>query len=87
MAIYLGSSPDHATTVPLVLNPNTGLVSPQYHLVFDDHFSTTDCLAMDKIPTTWPDLFKKSSVNYLDQDLHDQHKLHPSWNEPQPSTV
>jgi len=69
MAIYLGNSPDHASTVPLVLNPNTGLISPPYHLVFDDHFSTTNCLATDTIPTTWPDLFKHSSTNYLDPDL------------------
>jgi hypothetical protein len=34
MAIYLGNSPDHATTVTLVLNPSTGLVSPHYHSVF-----------------------------------------------------
>jgi len=87
MAIYLGNSLDHATTVPLVLNPNTGLVSPQYHLVFDDHFSTTDCLAPNKIPTTWPDLFKNSSANFLDPDLYDQHTLHPSWNDSQSSTV
>jgi hypothetical protein len=60
MAIYLGNSPDHASTVPLVLNPTTGLVSPQYHLVFDNHFSTTNCLATDTIPTPWPGLFKYS---------------------------
>ena len=26
--------------VPLVRNPTTGFVSPQYHVVFDDHFYT-----------------------------------------------
>jgi len=87
MAIYLGNSPDHATTVPLVLNPNTGLVSPQYHLVFDDNFSTTECLDTNTIPTTWPDLFKNSSANFLDPDLCDQHTLHPSWNASQSSTI
>jgi len=79
IVIYLGNSPDHATTVPLVLNPNTGLVSPQYHLVFNDKLSTTNCLLMDTIPPTWPDLFKSSSANHLDSDLHDQHTLHSSW--------
>jgi hypothetical protein len=81
MGIYLGNSPDHASTVPLVLNPNTGLVSPQYHLVFDDAFSTTNCISTDNIPTDWPELFKHSSTNYLDEDLQQEHNLHPSWND------
>ena len=38
--IYLGVSPFHASTVHLVLNPSTGSITPQYHLVFDDTFST-----------------------------------------------
>ena len=38
--IYLGVSKYHSTTVHLVLNPSTGKISPQYHVVFDDTFST-----------------------------------------------
>ena len=38
--IYLGVSPFHSSTVHLVLNPATGSITPQYHLVFDDTFST-----------------------------------------------
>lgn len=38
--IYLGVSRLHSTTVHLVLNPDTGHVSPQYHVVFDDTFAT-----------------------------------------------
>ena len=38
--IYLGVSPYHSSTVHLVLNPSTGKVSPQYHVIFDDTFST-----------------------------------------------
>ena len=38
--IYLGRSPAHASNVALVLNPKTGLVSPQFHVVFDDDFTT-----------------------------------------------
>jgi hypothetical protein len=45
-AIYLGHSPCHTQTVPIDLNQKTMLCSPQYHVVFDDQFSTvpyTDC--------------------------------------------
>ena len=38
--IYLGFSPIHSSSVARVLNPRTGNVSPQYHFVCDDHFST-----------------------------------------------
>ena len=38
--IYLGVSKHHSSTVHLVLNPETGAISPQYHCIFDDTFST-----------------------------------------------
>lgn len=38
--IYLGVSPYHRSTVHLVLNPATGSITPQYHIVFDDTLST-----------------------------------------------
>ena len=39
-ALHLGWSPKHASSVPLVLNLSTGKVSPQFHVVFDDWFTT-----------------------------------------------
>ena len=38
--MYLGVSKHSFSTVNLVLNPETGGISPQYHCVFDDTFST-----------------------------------------------
>ena len=35
----MGLSKKHASTVPLVLNPETGYITPQYHIVFDDWFA------------------------------------------------
>ena len=40
VSIFLCHSPDHATDVPLILNTQTGLVSPQSHLIYDDDFDT-----------------------------------------------
>ncbi len=40
IGVYLGHSPFHAGSVALVFNSRTGWVSPQYHVVFDDTFST-----------------------------------------------
>lgn len=38
--VYLGHSPLHARSVSLVLSLETGLVSPQFHVVHDDLFET-----------------------------------------------
>ena len=38
--IYLGVSITHSSTVHLVLNPETGVVSQQYHCVFKDIFTS-----------------------------------------------
>jgi hypothetical protein len=40
IGLYLGLSPRHSRSVALVLNLATGLVSPQYHLRFDNYFET-----------------------------------------------
>ena len=38
--IYFRVSKHHSSTVNLILNPKTGVISPQYHCVFDEIFST-----------------------------------------------
>ena len=40
VGIFLQHSPHHATDVPLLLNTQTGLVTPQFHCVYDDNFDT-----------------------------------------------
>ena len=40
LGINIGPSPRHAQSVTLVLNPSTGLVSPQYHVKFDEFFES-----------------------------------------------
>jgi hypothetical protein len=52
LGIYLGMSPKHARSVALVLNPRTGLVSPQWHLKFDDKFETV-IMSMDVTHRYW----------------------------------
>ena len=51
MGVYLGRSPNHAQSVALVLNLATGLVSPQFHLKFDDLFETVK--GQLTYPNTW----------------------------------
>jgi hypothetical protein len=53
--VYLGISKHHSSTVHLVPNPSTGDVSPQYHVLFDDHFSTVFSNGIFD-PTVWESL-------------------------------
>jgi hypothetical protein len=49
---YLGCSSQHATSVLLILQPRTGLVSPQFHCIFDENLETLSNLG--RFVTLWP---------------------------------
>jgi hypothetical protein len=77
--IYVGLSKKHATSVPLVLNPVTGAITAQFHVVFDDWFSTI-ASSVDNLPDfnsdEWIQMFGASTFQYPfdaeDLDLSDQ---------------
>ena len=50
IVVYLGHSPFHTGNVALVWNPTTGRVSPRYHVVFDDDFTTVPYMEADTLP-------------------------------------
>ncbi len=56
MGIYVGCSPAHASNVVLILNPRTGHVSPQFHVVFDDDFTMVQYFWTTTVPLHWADL-------------------------------
>ena len=54
-------------TVPLVLNPDTGYITPQFHIVFDDWFATV-ATNVDALPdfnsNRWARLFGDSRFQF-----------------------
>jgi hypothetical protein len=53
----MGFSHLHSSKVPLVLNLDTGSTTPQYHVVFDDHFSTVSSVERENDPPdNWTEL-------------------------------
>ena len=74
LGVYLGHSPLHAASA-LVLNPGTGHVSPQYHLVFDDEFTTVRHLREGTVPCNWKELVLSSSFSSTDE----QYSLNDTW--------
>ena len=61
MGIYVGRSPLHASNVGLILNPRTGHVSPQFHVVYDDDFMAVPYLRSANVPLHWAQLVEASS--------------------------
>jgi len=51
VGVYLGPSLSHGSSVHLVMS-SMGLVSPQYHVTFDDYFNTVES-SMKKLKSVW----------------------------------
>jgi hypothetical protein len=71
LGIYLGTSEYYAKTVGLVLSSSTGLVSPQFHLKFDDKFLSVSPKVNNNIPASeWQFkcgfLLSKTKTKYID---------------------
>ena len=75
VGVYLGHLPCHAGSVALVLNPKSLRVSPQFHLIFDDEFSTVPFMTAGTIPLHWEQLVAKSAEYASDEDFN----LATSW--------
>ena len=90
---FLGFSPKHSSTVGLIRHIATGYCSTQYHVVYDEKFTTVSSRrrAID-LTETWIDLLSTSRENLLDghntetdgpfPDL-DPHWLPPDERDPQ----
>ena len=67
----MGLSPDHVSTVPLVLNLDTGAITPQFHVVFDDWF-TTVTTSVDDLPdsnsSAWSKKFGDSEYQFISDE-------------------
>jgi hypothetical protein len=56
MGISVGRLPFHASNVGLILNPCTGHIFPQFHVVYDDDFTTVPYLRTATVPPHWAEL-------------------------------
>jgi hypothetical protein len=65
MGIYVGRSPSHAANVSMILNPRTGHISPQFHVVHDNDFTTVPYLRTATVPPHWAALVAASTTNEL----------------------
>ena len=66
LGIYASHLPAHDGSVSLVLNPKTGLRSPQFHVVFDDDVSTVPSPRNGSVPDNWYQLVRGSREKSTD---------------------
>ena len=48
------------------MNPNSGLLSPLYHLIFDDNFETVPHLRSLTVPDKWSELVASSKEKSIE---------------------
>jgi hypothetical protein len=70
LGIYVSHSPSHAGSVALVLNHCTGHVSPQFHVVFDDLYSTVSYIEKSEVPPNWANLVENSREKVTEEDYN-----------------
>jgi hypothetical protein len=69
--MFVGISNLHSSDVPLILNMQTGSITPQFHVVFDDYFSTVTSISdNEKPPDSWEDLCLENSVHLIDDNTN-----------------
>ena len=89
LGMFVGMSQCHSSLAPLILNVATGKISPQYHVVFDNAFSTVPSIpAGESLEAQWTHIFRLGCETYLpppgdDDDPETYYPpLSPEWNDP-----
>jgi hypothetical protein len=83
---FLGVSPHHSSTIGRILNLNTGYISPQYHVVYDDQFTTVPNAESGGIfhpqpfdPNAWDSLVSSGLERVFDPESRAPPQLHDDW--------
>ena len=79
---FVGHSPMHASTVGLVRNLQTGSITPQFHLVYDDYFETVHSRD-DQEPASWNELLRFNRFQTEFDDDQEVPDLPDEWLNPQ----
>ena len=78
--LFVGFSPHHSSNVPLILNLSTGSISPQFHVVFDDQFSSVESMIIDEQPPSfWNEFDLDSHTTQIPLDRDSNATLSNEW--------
>ena len=79
----MGYSEEHASSVGLILNLKTKRISPQFHVIYDDYFTTvrsvddTDNIALNSLD--WDTLYSRLPHDRVVSDEQDIPELSDEW--------
>ncbi len=59
--VYIGHSSCHASSIPLIYNPTTTHITPQYYIVFDEGFTSVSTPTDIQNKSFFQDLYQKAS--------------------------
>jgi hypothetical protein len=80
---FLGMSKRHASTIGLIWNLKTGAVSPQFHVVYDNLFTTIPLIPKpdeeEPEPKNWEELLTFSRDKVETEDGQELPLLHEDW--------
>jgi hypothetical protein len=78
---FLGFSKQHVSMIGLVHNIRTGSISPQFHVVYDDRFTTIPSRLDDDniIKEDWEELLTFSRMLLIDEDDQAPKLLDEGW--------
>jgi hypothetical protein len=84
LGIYIGHSLQHVGNVPVIYNPITTHISPQFHVVFDDSFTTVSTQNAPLSDSFYQSLYDKSQWLYKDNfaTTQDFHTFNSYWSDP-----
>ena len=75
----MGFSPKHSTLVTLVLNLRTHSITPQYHVVFDDSFTSVHS-SPQQATKIWEELITSPGARFeVNLDNQDDLELADEW--------
>jgi len=66
--IYVGPSAQHASNVPLIYNPSTTHVTPQFHVAYDEGFTSVTHLSNSELSKVIDKIFDRASWMKIGQD-------------------
>ena len=75
---YMGVSPMHASTVGLVRNLQTGSITPQFHVVYNDFFETVHA-EESEAPKEWGELLEFSRFKSVYDEEAEVPELADEW--------
>jgi hypothetical protein len=82
--VYIGHSNCHASNVPLVYNPRTTYVTPQYHLVFNESFTSIIYPSIAKTEQFLQHLYSTNNWHHKSEhaEMADMYYFDAFWMDP-----